>query len=338
MRLHVELLRNSKEEISIRRRLGVIFSGDPFSRRLNGLAWHNQETAEPLWFIRDRCLLPRVNQLHGRRYYPGAGRWTRYLLPITTRFLLKFLPYGGDEIALQIQSSKWRLSGMPKVTFRRQFVSRLQNRFHQAFIRLDGRLNRDKSDPEVGFFDAYPRFHETSVTGSVRNRLNQRHRALIERNEAIIRGKSVLDIASHDGRWSFAAHKAGARYVLGIEAREHLVKHAEDNLRAYAVPEAQVQFVLGDVFRKLDELEPERFETICCFGFFYHTMHHMLLLNKIARLRPAHLILDTSIDLDRTTWWSCNSIRWLSRDPGWCPTRATLNASLSAFHRSPLSI
>ncbi len=126
--------------------------------------------------------------------------------------------------------------------------------------------------------------------------------------------------------------------MLGIEAREHLVKHAEDNLRAYAVPEAQVQFVLGDVFRKLDELEPERFETICCFGFFYHTMHHMLLLNKIARLRPAHLILDTSIDLDPDDVVVLQFDSVAVEGSGRCPTRATLNASLSAFHRSPLSI
>ena len=186
---------------------------------------------------------------------------------------------------------------MPKVGIRALVASRLRIHCRNNLLRLQRTLFHDKSDQGGGFFDAYPRFYETSIIGP-RNRLNKRYRALIEPNGEIIRGKSVLDIASHDGRWSFAAHKAGARYVLGIEAREHLVKHAQENMRAYQVPEGQVEFILGDVFEKLDQLEPGRFETVFCLGFFYHTMHHMLLLNKIARLRPAHMVLDTCVDVD----------------------------------------
>jgi len=186
---------------------------------------------------------------------------------------------------------------MSKVGIRALVASRLRNHYRNTLRRLQRTLFYDKSDQGGGFFDAYPRFYETSIIGP-RNRLNKRYRALIESNGEIIRGKSVLDIASHDGRWSFAAHKAGARYVLGIEAREHLIKHSQDNMRAYQVPEDQVEFVLGDAFEKLDQLEPGRFETVLCLGFFYHTMHHMLLLNKIARLRPTHIVLDTCVDVD----------------------------------------
>ncbi|MGH9433829.1 MAG: hypothetical protein ACRD3T_20050 [Terriglobia bacterium] len=69
-------------------------------------------------------------------------------------------------------------------------------------------------------------------------------------------------------------------------------------MREYDVPEASVQFVLGDVFEELERLEPGIIQTVFCFGFLYHTMHHMLLLSKLARLRPSHLILDTRIDTD----------------------------------------
>ena len=190
---------------------------------------------------------------------------------------------------------------MPKVGIHTLTARRLRNHYRnylrRYLLRFQRKLFSAKSDQGGGFFDAYPRFYETSTIGP-RNRINRRYQALIEPNGEIIRGKSVLDIASHDGRWSFAAHAAGARYVLGIEAREHLVKNSQDNMRAYQVPEDQVEFVLGDVFEKLDQLEPGRFETVFCFGFFYHTMHHMLLLNKIARLRPTHIVLDTSIDGD----------------------------------------
>ena len=186
---------------------------------------------------------------------------------------------------------------MPKVGILRLVASRARNHYRENFLRLERKLFHDKSDQGGGFFDAYPRFYGTCIIGE-RNRLNKRYRALIEPNEDIIRDKSVLDIASHDGRWSFAAYKAGSRYVLGIEARHHLVQHSQDNMRMYGVPEGKVEFVLGDVFEKLDQLEPGRFDTVFCLGFFYHTMHHMLLLNKIGHLRPSHIILDTCIDLD----------------------------------------
>jgi hypothetical protein len=149
---------------------------------------------------------------------------------------------------------------------------------------------------EEGSFDSYPRFYSASRTGANANRLNKRHRALIESNAAIIQDKSVLDIASHDGRWSLAAYKAGARYVLGIEARQHLVNFARANMEECQVPEDRVHFVLGDVFEELDRLQANTFETVMCFGFFYHTLHHMLLLSKITRLRPKHVIFDTEID------------------------------------------
>lgn len=187
---------------------------------------------------------------------------------------------------------------MAKVGIMEVAASRLLTHMRTAMFSLQRKLSSWTSAIEPGFFDSYPRFFITSKTRAEPNRLNHRHRALIESNESIIRGKSVLDIASHDGRWSFAAHKAGACHVLGIEARPYLVEHAQANLRAYEVPEDQVRFVIGDVFREIDRLEPGTFETVFCFGFFYHTMHHMLLLSKIARLRPEHVIFDTLIDLD----------------------------------------
>src|SRR6516164_8961630 len=158
-------------------------------------------------------------------------------------------------------------------------------------------LSSRKPETEGGFFDSYARFYSTKI-GVQPYRLNQRYRALIESNSAIIADKSVLDIASRDGRWSFAAYKAGARHVLGIEAHEHLVKLAHECLRSYGVPAGPVHFLLGDVFVELDRIEPGTIETVFCIGFLHHTAHHMLLLNKIARLKPKYVILDTKVSLD----------------------------------------
>lgn len=160
------------------------------------------------------------------------------------------------------------------------------------------RMIRLRSQPRSnGFFDSYPRFFSTSDTAAAPDRLNQRHRALIESNASIISGRRVLDIASHDGRWSLAAHKAGAEHVLGIEARQHLVDAASDNMREYGVPAGRVDFVQGDVMVVLDQLESGRFDTVLCFGFLYHTIDHMPLFRKIARLRPSSLVIDTTVSL-----------------------------------------
>jgi Methyltransferase domain len=147
--------------------------------------------------------------------------------------------------------------------------------------------------PSAGFFDSYPRFLSSSDTAATVNRLNQRYRALIDSNQDILQGKRVLDIASHDGRWSFAARKAGASHVVGIEARQHLVQAAWRNLREYET--SDVEFVQGDVFNELDHAGPV--DTVLCFGFLYHTLDHITLLRKVARLHPLHMIIDTAISV-----------------------------------------
>jgi hypothetical protein len=85
-------------------------------------------------------------------------------------------------------------------------------------LRLDRAVSRLRGfDIPHGFIDEFPQFYSTSQTGAVPNRLNQRYRACLEWNEPVIRGNRILDIASHDGRWSFAALKTGASHVVGIE-------------------------------------------------------------------------------------------------------------------------
>lgn len=153
---------------------------------------------------------------------------------------------------------------------------------------------RKNGQATPGFFDRYPRFLSSSTTAATKERLNQRYRALIEWNHHLIEGKRVLDLASHDGRWSFAARQAGASYVRGIEARSHLVEAARANVREYDITD--VDFIEGDIFQELDWLKGE-IDTVLCFGFFYHTLNHMSLLHKIAKLKPSHLIMDTAVSL-----------------------------------------
>lgn len=158
-----------------------------------------------------------------------------------------------------------------------------------------------RAERTPGFFDQYPRFYETSTVGTSQGeRLNERYRALISSNEELIRDKTIIDLASHDGRWSFAALKSGARHVTGIEGRAHLVENAIATTRDYGISADRYRFIVGDVFEQIDFIPPNTIDTVFCFGFFYHTTSHMLLLSKIDRLNPKNMILDTEID-DTTT-------------------------------------
>lgn len=145
-----------------------------------------------------------------------------------------------------------------------------------------------------GFFDRYPGFLETSETSSYRWRLNLRHEAILTENRDLLAGARVLDIASHDGRWSMAALEAGAAHVTGIEARPDLVANAEASLRTYGVDESRWRFVTGDVFEVLRDEQIE-VDVVLCLGFLYHTLRHSELLTRIRQTGAKHLILDTEI-------------------------------------------
>lgn len=142
------------------------------------------------------------------------------------------------------------------------------------------------------FFDNYERFLTTSRTSPFRHRLNGRHAAIIERCEGRIRGQRVLDIASHDGRWTFAALQAGAAHVTGIEPRAELIANAHATFDEYGVAKSRFEFVQGDVFEKM----PGRsFDTVLCLGFYYHTVRHVELLDLIERSGATFAIIDTEI-------------------------------------------
>jgi ubiquinone/menaquinone biosynthesis C-methylase UbiE len=145
------------------------------------------------------------------------------------------------------------------------------------------------------FCDRFPRFLETTETISSRSRLNARWRAIIGWNAAVLAGRRVLDLGCHDGRWSFAALEAGARHVIGIEARAHLVQKAAENFSHYGVSADSYDFVTGDAVEALRALKPASIDVVMCLGFFYHTLEHMRLLLEARRLGAEYIIIDTSI-------------------------------------------
>jgi hypothetical protein len=160
----------------------------------------------------------------------------------------------------------------------------------------EGPLSRADSPPgsrtASWFFEQFPRFYLSSSTASSTARLNLRYEAIFGQNRDIFEGASVLDLASHDGRWSLAALAAGARSVTGVEARPELVKASTENLGEYGYGPDRVRFVSGDVH---DVLSTGHFEAdvVLCLGFLYHTLRYNELLHGIRRTNARYLIIDT---------------------------------------------
>lgn len=144
------------------------------------------------------------------------------------------------------------------------------------------------------FFDAFPRFYETSETSAHRGRLNLRYEAIFAANRDVFAGTRVLDIASHDGRWSLAALKTGAAQVIGIEARGELVRAAEENLALYAGGDGGHTFIEGDIFEVLAR-QKLAVDVVLCLGFLYHTLRYNELMSRIREIGPSYLIIDTKV-------------------------------------------
>jgi predicted nicotinamide N-methyase len=124
--------------------------------------------------------------------------------------------------------------------------------------------------------------------------LNLRYDAIFAENRSIFEGARVLDIASHDGRWSLAALETGAKSVVGIEGKPELVEHANANLATYIDDASRYTFYAGDV---LEVLAREKIEVdvVMCLGFLYHTLRYNELMSRIRELNPRKVIIDTQV-------------------------------------------
>jgi Methyltransferase domain len=149
----------------------------------------------------------------------------------------------------------------------------------------------------MGFFDFladYPRYAGRS---KAINRLNKRHDFLITPYVSELAGSSVLDLASHDGRWSYALSSAGAAAVVGIEARADLIAQFD----AYPAGDAKdrISFVQGDVYEELPKMirEGRTFDVVSVYGLYYHLMDHYGLLKLIKQLGPRLIIIDSEFFL-----------------------------------------
>lgn len=124
-------------------------------------------------------------------------------------------------------------------------------------------------------------------------RMDSRYGFIIEPFVPLIAHAKVLDIAPHDGRWSYAFAGAGAAEVHGVEGRRALIKQYED------FPETdfkqRVAFTHGDLYAELDRLIAQNAQSVVVafFGISYHVMDHYGLLARVKLLKPKVIIIDS---------------------------------------------
>jgi hypothetical protein len=147
----------------------------------------------------------------------------------------------------------------------------------------------------MNFFDDFALFYES--TRSPAARINKRYHAIIEAHKDIFAGKHVLDIASHDGRWSFAAVKAGCTSVIGIEGRQHFVDSAVHNFTNYGIDPAQFRFIRADVVEYLRH-SCIKVDVVLLLGFYYHIHCHADFAALVAGTGASRVVLDTAVAPD----------------------------------------
>lgn len=126
-------------------------------------------------------------------------------------------------------------------------------------------------------------------------RMHERHKRIIGANLEHIQDKKVLDLASNNGRWTWAALTAGASYVMGIEGRQELIENGLPEFEQF--DRARYDFFCGDVYDALEIAKAaghESFDTVLCLGLFYHISDHYRLFRILRAFNPKCIIIDSS--------------------------------------------
>lgn len=145
----------------------------------------------------------------------------------------------------------------------------------------------------MGFFDFIAGLDAYGEHRQPVPRMNLRHAHLIAPFAAELKGARVLDLAAHDGRWSYALAGAGAAEVIGVEARPELTARFADYPETPFKP--RVTLRCNDLFA---EMEAEagrgaRYDVVAVFGIFYHVMDHFRLFQLARRLNPRLILVDS---------------------------------------------
>lgn len=145
------------------------------------------------------------------------------------------------------------------------------------------------------FFDAYPRFYHTSLTGSDAEWNNRRHRVLIDGCLDLIVGQRIIDFGSHDGRWAFAALKAGAKHVTCVEPGKVLAASTFENFKEYGVDPSTFSVAQTGAVEYVETATTGSADTAFLFGMLTLISEQPAFFGHLKKLGVRNLIIDTHI-------------------------------------------
>lgn len=143
-------------------------------------------------------------------------------------------------------------------------------------------------------FDRYEESRDVAARPVDAKRLRHRYEAIIGKNRDLFRNARVLAIHSGDGRWCYAALDAGAAHVVGVENERAQVEVARNSFAKLGVDPKSYEFVTGEILAALRPFRPGSFDLVLCQDFAKLPDPH-LFFQRLRRLQPKHVILDTAV-------------------------------------------
>ena len=118
-----------------------------------------------------------------------------------------------------------------------------------------------------------------------------------------LRGRTVLDIGSWDGGFSFEAERRGAARVLAADmvvsdpARMEFASWGENRgfLLAHRLLESRVEFIESSVNDLPDKLNGERFDLVLFYGVLYHVLDPLSALRSVQRVTKETALIETAV-------------------------------------------
>lgn len=109
-----------------------------------------------------------------------------------------------------------------------------------------------------------------------------------------LQGMRVLDVGCNAGFWSFEAHKSGAEYVLGIDARPVHMQQAALVRDALEISADRVEFRQMDLY----DLSPDvigQYDVCLMLRILQHLSHPVLALEKLRSVCRNYLVIDVKL-------------------------------------------
>jgi SAM-dependent methyltransferase len=123
--------------------------------------------------------------------------------------------------------------------------------------------------------------------------LNARVDNLLVNNQDAIKGKRVLDMASHIGTFSYAALQLGADFIQGVDTEKRTVVKCGELFEAQMVDRQKYKFEVRDAFELLENSPENSWDTILCLGMLYYTTEPLRLLKLMQKAARDCILLDT---------------------------------------------